>query len=112
MYIIPRPQQWYQKEGTFTLKYDRRIVLNSNCPPEVYEDAKMLQKNLEDDTGFAMSISRGIMENGDICLQLGEHMKEQEYTLLVQAHGICITGGSTVGIFYGIHTLRQIIQQC
>ena len=60
MYIIPRPQQWYQKEGTFTLKYDRRIVLNSNCPPEVYEDAKMLQKNLEDDTGFAMSISRGI----------------------------------------------------
>ena len=34
MYIIPRPQQWYQKEGTFTLKYDRRIVLNSNCPPE------------------------------------------------------------------------------
>ena len=38
MYIIPRPQQWYQKEGTFTLKYDRRIVLNSNCPPEVYED--------------------------------------------------------------------------
>ena len=21
MYIIPRPQQWYQKEGTFTLKY-------------------------------------------------------------------------------------------
>ncbi len=112
MYIIPRPQQWYQKEGTFTLKYDRRIVLNSNCLPEVYEDAKMLQKNLEDDTGFAMSISRGILENGDICLQLGEHMKEQEYTLLVQAHGICITGGSTVGIFYGIQTLRQIIQQC
>ena len=30
MYIIPRPQQWYQKEGTFTLKYDRRIVLNCN----------------------------------------------------------------------------------
>ena len=47
MYIIPRPQQWYQKEGTFTLKYDRRIVLNSNCPPEVYEDAQMLQQDLE-----------------------------------------------------------------
>lgn len=39
-------------------------------------------------------------------------MKEQEYTLLVQAHGICITGGSAVGIFYGIQTLRQIIEQC
>ncbi len=112
MYIIPRPQQWYQKEGTFTLKYDRRIVLNSNCPPEVYEDAQMLQQDLEDYAGFCTVISRGIPENGDICLQLGEHMKEQEYTLLVQAHGICITGGSAVGIFYGIQTLRQIIRQC
>lgn len=52
MYIIPRPQQWYQKEGTFTLKYDRRIVLNSNCPPEVYEDAQMLQQDLEEYAGF------------------------------------------------------------
>lgn len=112
MYIIPRPQQWYQKEGTFTLKYDRRIVLNSNCPPEVYEDAQMLQQDLEEYAGFCTTISCGIPENGDICLQLGEHMKEQEYTLLVQAHGICITGGSAVGIFYGIQTLRQIIEQC
>ena len=112
MYIIPEPQQWYQKEGTFTLNYDRRIVLNSNCPPEVYEDAQMLQQDLKDYAGFCTAISRGIPENGDICLQLGEHMKEQEYTLLVQAHGICITGGSTVGIFYGIQTLRQMIQQC
>ena len=104
MYIIPRPQQWYQKEGTFTLKYDRRIVLNSNCPPEVYEDAQMLQQDLEEYAGFCTTISCGIPENGDICLQLGEHMKEQEYTLLVQAHGICITGGSAVGIFYGIQT--------
>lgn len=112
MYIIPRPQQWYQKEGTFTLKYDRRIVLNSNCPPEVYEDAQMLQQDLEEYVGFCTTISCGIPENGDICLQLGEHMKEQEYTLLVQAHGICITGGSAVGIFYGIQTLRQIIEQC
>lgn len=112
MYIIPRPQQWYQKEGTFTLKYDRRIVLNSNCPPEVYEDAQILQQDLEEYAGFCTTISCGIPENGDICLQLGEHMKEQEYTLLVQAHGICITGGSAVGIFYGIQTLRQIIEQC
>ena len=112
MYIIPKPQQWYQKEGTFTLKYDRRIVLNSNCPPEVYEDAQMLQQDLEEYAGFCTTISCGIPENGDICLQLGEHMKEQEYTLLVQAHGICITGGSAVGIFYGIQTLRQIIEQC
>ena len=112
MYIIPRPQQWYQKEGTFTLKYDRRIVLNSNCPPEVYEDAQMLQQDLEEYAGFCTTISCGIPENGDICLQLGEHMKEQEYTLLVQAHGICITGGSAVGIFYGIQTLRHMIEQC
>ena len=112
MYIIPRPQQWYQKEGTFTLKYDRKIVINDNCPPEVYEDAQMLQQDLKVYVGFALQISRGIPEKGDICLQLGEHMSEQEYTLLVQAHGICITGGSACGIFYGIQTLRQIIQQC
>ena len=112
MYIIPRPQQWYQKEGTFTLKYDRSIVINNNCPPEVYEDAQMLQQDLADYAGFALHISRGTPQKGDICLQLGEHMTEQEYTLLVQAHGICITGGSACGIFYGIQTLRQIIRQC
>ena len=112
MYIIPRPQQWYQKEGTFTLEYDGGIVLNSNCPTEVYEDVQMLQQDLADYAGFALHISRGIPQKGDICLQLGEHMAEQEYTLLVQAHGICITGGSACGIFYGIQTLRQIIRQC
>ncbi len=112
MYIIPRPQQWYQKEGTFTLEYDRGIVLGINCPPEVYEDAQMLQQDLADYAGFAMHISRGMPQKGDICLQLGEHMAEQEYTLLVQPHDICITGGSACGIFYGIQTLRQIIQQC
>ena len=112
MYIIPRPQQWYQKEGTFTLEYDRGIVLNSNCPTEVYEDAQMLQQDLADYAGFALHISRGMPQKGDICLQLGEHMAEQEYTLLVQTHGICITGGSACGIFYGIQTLRQIIRQC
>lgn len=112
MYIIPKPQQWYEKEGTFTLKYERRIVLGCNCPPEVYEDVQLLQQDLKDYAGFSMQISRGIPENGDICLQLGEHMAEQEYTLLVQEHGICITGGSACGIFYGIQTMRQMIQQC
>ena len=112
MYIIPKPQQWYQKEGTFTLKYDRGIVLGSNCPPDIYEDVQLLQQDLKEYAGFPMHISRGIPEKGDICLQLGEHMEEQEYTLLVQPQGICITGGSACGIFYGIQTLRQIILQC
>lgn len=112
MYIIPKPQQWYQKDGVFVLEYDRSIVIADNCPSETYEDVQMLQQDLADYAGFTMSIKRGKPENWGIYLQLGEHMAEQEYTLLVQGQGICITGGSAVGIFYGIQTLRQIVQQC
>lgn len=111
MYLIPKPQQWYQKDGIFTIEYHKSIVLNDSCHTETYEDAKMLQESLKADTGFTLPVRRGTPNVGDICLQRADTMDEQEYTLLVRKEGICITGGSSCGIFYGIQTLRQIIRQ-
>ncbi len=111
MYLIPKPQQWYEKEEIFTIEYNKSIVLKDSCPTEIYGDAKLLQEDMNACTGFEFQIRRGMPEEGDICLQMADTLAEQEYTLLIQKEGICITGGSACGIFYGIQTLRQMISQ-
>ncbi|MCI6536853.1 glycoside hydrolase family 20 zincin-like fold domain-containing protein [uncultured Eubacterium sp.] len=111
MYLIPKPQKWTTTEGIFTICYDRAIVLDTSCPAEVYEDARLLQQALCETLGFTMRIIRGSVRPGDICLKLGETLGAQAYDLCINADGIIITGGSACGLFYGMQTLRQMTQQ-
>lgn len=41
MYLLPKPRKWKTTEGIFTICYNRAIVVDNSCPPEVYEDAKL-----------------------------------------------------------------------
>ncbi len=37
MYIIPEPQKMHLEEGEYTIRFDRKIVLDVSCPAEAYE---------------------------------------------------------------------------
>ena len=111
MYLLPKPQKWKTIEGIFTICYNRAIVVENSCPPEVYEDAKLFQQVLCESLGFALRITRGSACPGDISLRLDEALEAQAYELHINADGIIITGGSACGLFYGMQTLRQMTQQ-
>lgn len=111
MYLLPKPRKWKTTEGIFTICYNRAIVVDNSCPPEVYEDAKLFQQFLCESLGFALRITRGSACPGDISLRLDEALEVQAYELHINAGGIIITGGSACGLFYGMQTLRQMTQQ-
>ena len=111
MYLLPKPRKWKTTEGIFTICYNRAIVVDNNCPPEVYEDAKLFQQVLCESLGFALRITRGSACPGDISLRLDEALEAQAYELHINAGGIIISGGSACGLFYGMQTLRQMTQQ-
>lgn len=111
MYLLPIPQNYIAKEGIYTVTYDRTIVIDVTCCKEVYAYAKMLQDEFADCTGFRPSITRGSSKKESIRLAIDEKLREEEYVLDVSQGGIRIAGGSKKGLFYGIQTLRQMIQQ-
>lgn len=111
MYLLPKPRKWKTTEGIFTICYNRAIVVDNSCPPEVYEDAKLFQQVLCESLGFTLRITRGSACPGDISLRLDEALEAQAYELHINADGIIITGGSACGLFYGMQTLRQMTQQ-
>lgn len=111
MYLLPKPQHWVQKEGNCILKYDSRIVIDASCGPQVYDYVKMLQEDLNVYMGYHLPVTRGKSSRAAITLAVKDGINKEGYCLTVEADGICITGDSEKGLFYGIQTLRQMIRQ-
>ena len=81
------------------------------CSPDLKEEAIALQNVLSSD--FSVTAQLADSGSGDIVLALDESLAEagkEAYTLKTDADRIVITGSDAAGVFYGIQTLRQIIQ--
>ncbi|MDD7739119.1 MAG: glycoside hydrolase family 20 zincin-like fold domain-containing protein [Fusicatenibacter sp.] len=111
MYLLPNPQKWEKKEGSYEIPYDGKIVLDSNCDPKDYDAAVILAKDMEVYGGFSLSITRGASKKTAVFLTKKKELGSEEYNLEVSPEGITITGGSSAGLLYGISTLRQMIHQ-
>lgn len=115
MYLLPRPQEIKEKKGYFSLTTESAIVIGDSCSEASRKHALFLQKEIQDDTGLTLPVLKGKRVQGGIFLTLHEDVetvwKNEEYTLVIEENGICITGGSLQGVLYGIQTLRQIIRQ-
>lgn len=115
MYLLPRPQEIAKKEGCFAVTTESAIVIADSCPAQSRKHALFLKEEILRDTGLELPVLKGTEIAGGIFLTLHEEnsktWKEEEYTLVIDEQGICITGGGAQGILYGIQTLRQIIRQ-
>ena len=111
VYILPQPQNRKDGEGSFVLKFDHKILLEDSCGRESYEHAVLLQKEVEEQAGLTMEITRGYSAKAGISLGIEEAQKKEEYRLLIDEKGVRILGGSSRGLLYGIQTLRQILRQ-
>lgn len=119
MYILPRPQSVTWKDGGFRLRYNTGIVIDTEIPEEengyVYDYAKLLQEEVKEVLGFVLPIrrERARFGGGDIILSCADvdNPIREAYTVRISRSEVIVTGTASVGILYGVQTLRQIIRQ-
>jgi len=109
--IVPYPQHMEWKEGTFVLSKSNSIVYANNCAPE----ANYLQQILLREYGVKSSLAKAAgKQKGQIHLSVDNNLSaglgNEGYTLSVEQEKISITGASRTGVFYGIQSLRQLIE--
>lgn len=114
MYLLPRPQQeeWYG--DCYTIRYNGCIVSEETGGVDCYPYMKMLQEEVESDTGIRLKLRQGSSKRADITLRLDDTAgveRAEAYTLIVNQDGIRLNAGGKAGLIYGIQTIRQMVRQ-
>ncbi|WP_298836019.1 beta-N-acetylhexosaminidase [Clostridium sp.] len=113
MFLIPSPKHLDIKEGTLQLKRDTEIVLDYQCSFDDLNTAILLQEEIRQQLGFNLLINKSFDCNSNkviITFKKTSGPKEA-YSLSIDGTRIEICGANSIGIFYGVQTLRQIIRQ-
>ncbi|MFT5871385.1 MAG: hypothetical protein ACI8WT_000303 [Clostridium sp.] len=113
MFLIPDPKQLELMEGTLQLRRDTEIILEYQCDFDDLNTAIVLQEEIQQQLGFKLEINKAFDCNSDktvIILKKAAGNKEA-YNLTINEKCIEICAATSIGIFYGVQTLRQIIRQ-
>jgi len=119
MNILPKPQVVEQMKGEFLLKDNMRIELDTSCGDKEFYSAKMLKDGFKE-LGVDCSIIRSLPNKaiGEIRIKIEQDIeqferidnKEEAYCIEIKEDYITVVGSNSKGIFYGVQTLKQIIQ--
>jgi len=110
--IIPEPVNFSSKEGTFTLN-GKTLILTDLKSKEI---AEQLKEILLSTLGLNIAIKEDLQikeSNNTIVLKTVNNEKQlnqESYTLIVSQDRIEIVAPAPNGVFYGIQTMRQLIQ--
>ena len=107
--FIPQPQQLELKKGTFVL--GNKITIN---PDPNFPEIDYLMKQFKSITG--KNLTKTTSNNFDntiniIYLAGPENLSEEYYELDINQNGISIAAPTNRGIFLGIQTLLQLIEE-
>ncbi len=108
--ILPIPKTVTEKEGVFVID-GCSVQLKGDNDYRVVKAAASLRNALVNADGGVHKFCRvdGSLENA-VSIALNENLKIEEYTLVICENGIEICGGDAAACFYGIATLKQIIE--
>jgi hypothetical protein len=108
--LLPIPRQLEYFDGNLTLSDNALIVISDR---RLLFEAQMVQRTLLAFGGVAWPIVAGKdYGNAGLRLTIDEHQKfAQGYLLTITDGQISIIGADAAGVFYGVCTLRQIMQQ-
>src|SRR5690242_21159941 len=114
--LLPYPRTLTVAEGQYVLKPHCRIVLEGAAPAVLRPSGRRLQAALAEhaqvDWELAASPLGPVEEIGAVLrLVPQQEMHEQGYTLAITRAGILVQARTPAGIFYGVCTLVQILQQ-
>ena len=114
--LLPFPRHLEESEGTYTLKPSQFIQIRSSNPQILLFSAQQLKKVVMDRCQFDWQVtaSLGIPEAAiavKCTIEPGKNDHPQGYHLVISPTSIRINAVDQSGLFYGIQTLRQIIEQ-
>jgi len=105
--VIPQPQTINIADGEFALDEGVRIVSdeanlqNASFLQDILAPVLKLKVKKKGDKGILLRI------NPDLSEEIGK----EGYRMSINANKILIEGGEAAGVFYGIQTLHQLLQQ-
>ncbi len=108
--VIPKPNQIILGAGVFKLDANTQFVSNNDSEEIKYIIAEW-NRWIEKSTGFQHEISE-TQSGNSIELNIDENFQSKisgAYSCDIQAKKIVITSNSTIGLYYGVQTLRQLL---
>lgn len=111
-FIIPALREWHGGGDNFVLSSVAKIVLDKKDESALQKLSILLQKELEEQTGFHLNIKTGLPKKGDIFLSLQEKdtsIGEEGYYFKVD-NFITISAEAYRGLFWGTRTLLQLLE--
>ncbi|MCM1992112.1 beta-N-acetylhexosaminidase [Oceanirhabdus seepicola] len=135
MNILPEPRVIEHMKGEFLLKGNMRIELDTSCGDKEFYSAKILRgafKELGIESSIIKSLPKRVI--GDIRIKIEKDMhlnqnkethfnqnkdihhiqnienKEEAYCIEIKEDYITVMGTNSKGIFYGVQTLKQIVE--
>jgi hypothetical protein len=114
--LLPAPQSLTPAAGHYTLQPDRRIVLAGAPPGDLLGAGRRLQAALAEHAQVAWDLAASplgpVAEIGAVLrVAPGSSAHEQGYTLAISAEQLVVEAPTVAGVFYGVCTLIQILQQ-
>lgn len=110
--LIPEPKNFSQDGGTLALKDDFKVWHTD----ETALEAERIREFLAEQLDLRLSLAPLEMEGFQIGLsakkpnmgELTRRMDEDGYSLLISRRDLVLHGGSSVGVYWGAQTLRQM----
>lgn len=114
--LLPKPRQIEILSGNFSISDGGKIFINSQDAQALLFTARLLKRALEDRVKAHWDLGAGISPPGRTLSIVLNHLPggvrhAQGYVLSIKQDRIDITASTLAGIFYGVQTLIQIIQQ-
>ena len=108
--IIPAPQRWELRDGTFLLDLSTRIVAD----PASQQTAQWLAERLRSATGYPIPVATsrtGDATAGTIRLttQNAAALGQEGYALTADPRSVVIRAPKPAGVFYGMQSLLQLL---
>ncbi len=108
--IVPKPKEVVVNDGFYILNSETKIVADAGND-EVASVANYLVGILNPATGYSLMVKSEDASSNRIKLELNSSIKGApgSYSLEVRKKGVTISAAETVGLFYGVQSLRQLL---
>lgn len=110
--VVPWPLQLEPRDGAFTIDATTRVTLSEPGSAELRAVADVLTEYLQAATSIAVPVGRSPASAGaagTIALVLTDEGSSEGYRLTVGTGSVTLSASTAAGLFYGVQTLRQII---
>jgi hypothetical protein len=113
--VVPKPREVEERQGQFPLKAPLTIALPARATEDDRLSADLLKQEIAAATGVKAQVAAAAAAAGIVLTRgasgLPEKLGEEGYVLEVTPRRITLSARAPAGLFYGVQTLRQLVER-